>query len=83
MVTGKYIAPISLEYLFRTSIKPRVNISIIWRVVLNSFDIINNGLEWKVGDRHLIRFGIDPWACSGDRFKLSQQVVNWLREEAT
>lgn len=44
--------------------KTRENILVIWRVVLNSFDTISNGLAWQVGRRDKVKLSLDLWPSS-------------------
>lgn len=80
VVKGKYIAPLSLEDWLRNLFKSRVNISIVWRVVLNFFDIVNNQFMWRLGDERHIIIDIDPWEDNKDIFILYKQVFNWLKD---
>ena len=35
--------------------------SICWKVVIWSFDLIGNYILWKVGNGAYVRLGMDPW----------------------
>jgi hypothetical protein len=39
--------------------------SIIWKVVLNCFSMIGEGMAWKIDNRSKVRIGSDPWEGSG------------------
>jgi hypothetical protein len=34
----------------------------MWKAVQNAFEVVGNGLAWKVGSGNLLRIGRDPWA---------------------
>jgi hypothetical protein len=36
----------------------------MWKVVLKAFEVVGNGLAWRVGYGNLIRIGLDPWVGS-------------------
>lgn len=35
--------------------------SIIWKVAMLSFKLVEEGLVWQVGNREICRIGLDPW----------------------
>lgn len=79
MVTHKYIDPISLEYWIWRVDKPRENIYIIWRVVLNYFDTITSGLVWIISRRNRVRLGLDTWPSCGQNHLLPPPLIEHLR----
>lgn len=50
VVQHKYIAPRSLLDWLRNIDKRLSGVSIIWKAVIKSFDLISQGLVWKVGN---------------------------------
>lgn len=73
--------PSSLEDWVRRPDKQCSNISVIWRSVLNSFDIIDAGLAWRIGNGTKVRIGSDPWPGSDMRHILPQPLIDFLRDE--
>ena len=49
IVMQKYVHPMSLLDWIRSSVKQKRIMSICWKFVLCSFDIIGNNLVWKIG----------------------------------
>ena len=60
MVQQKYIAPRSILEWIKDPRKHHPGCSIMWKVVLKSFDLVGNGLAWKVGYGKNIHIGMDP-----------------------
>jgi hypothetical protein len=61
VVYQKYIAPLTtLDWIQNTN-KTSPGISIIWKYMINSFDLIGNSLVWRVGSGRSIHLGMDPW----------------------
>ena len=59
IVVQKYLYPLSLLDWNRSSVKQKMSMSICWKVVLWSFDIIGNNLVWKIGNGAEVRLGLD------------------------
>ena len=57
----KYVHPLSLLDLIRVSVKKKRCMSICWKAVLWSFDLIRNYIIWKVGNGADVRIDLDPW----------------------
>ena len=55
-------------------------IFLLWRDVLNYFNLIDSGLAYKVGNGHKVRIRVDPWPRSGDKHWMAQPIINFLRE---
>ena len=53
----KYIQPMSIVDWIRISSKQQNNISICWKSVFKSFDLIGDGVVWKVCNGATIRIG--------------------------
>ena len=54
----KYIYPLSLMDWIRVIVKKKLCMSICWKSVLWSFDLIGNYLIWKVGNGANVRIGL-------------------------
>lgn len=68
-----FISPFSLEEWVWLQNKPKVNISVIWRAVLNSFDLIAFGLACKVDNGVKVRIGVDSWCgCPSYTYRILQ-----------
>jgi hypothetical protein len=57
----KYICPTSLAEWIRNPKKSHQNGSIMWKALVKSFEVINQGLAWKVGRGNSLKLGSDPW----------------------
>ena len=62
----------------RVSVKKKRGISIFWKVVLCSFDLIGQFLVWKVGNGAEVRIGMDPWVGYKWRHSLSSSMIDKL-----
>ena len=38
--------------------------SIIWKALVQAYDLIGTGLVWRVGSGSRVRLGMDPWVGS-------------------
>jgi len=56
----KHIFPLSIEDWIRTSNKLHSNVSIIWKAMLTSFQLIEDGLAWRSGNGGQVRIGMNP-----------------------
>jgi hypothetical protein len=74
----KYILLNSLEYWICPLIKPLQNVSIIWKEIVTSFQVISNGLTWRIGRGSRVILGVDPWPGSGLRHILPEPVIQRL-----
>ena len=52
--------------------------SICWKVVLWSFDIIGNNLVWKIGNGVEVHLGLNPWVGCKWRHVLPQNLIEKL-----
>ena len=52
--------------------------SICWKAVLWSFDLIGNFLTWKVGNGTNVRIGLDSWVGCKWRHNLPMSLVDKL-----
>jgi hypothetical protein len=46
-----------------------------------TFPLIDEWMVWQVGNGKSVRIGEDPWVCSGDGFKLSDDLVGDLHDQ--
>lgn len=59
-----YISPCSLFDWIRTPKRRESRVSLIWKAIMASLDVIRGGLSWKVGNGRRVYIGIDPWPGS-------------------
>jgi hypothetical protein len=51
---------------------------VIWKAILNTFPLIENGLAWKLGNGNRFRLGKDPWPESEGNHLLTEQLIQCL-----
>jgi hypothetical protein len=61
VVTHKYISLSSLQDWIRSPIKKNTTSFIIWKAVTTSFDVVEEGLAWRIGNGNKVHLGLDPW----------------------
>jgi len=76
----KYIMHESLDTWIRNLAKSRASCSIIWKVVLKYFDLVEEGLAWKIGNGTQVRLGVDPWPGSGHAHILPHDLLAHLHD---
>ena len=54
--------------------KNRRGSSIIWKVMVQYFDLIGTGLVWRVGSRSRVRLGMDLWFGRGRTHILPEEI---------
>ena len=74
----KYIRPLSLLDWIRANGKKKRDISICWKSVLWSFDLIGYFLVWKVGNGESVHIGMDPWVGCKWRNLLPPHLIDKL-----
>eukprot|EP00253_Pinus_taeda_P004922 PITA_04922 len=74
----KYIWPLGTLDWIRLPNWNRTGASSIWKAILHSMPMIRDNLAWKIRDGTQARIGIDPWAGSGGRHILPQDLVEYL-----
>ena len=47
----------------------------IWKAIVNSFDLIENNLAWDVGNGESVLIGRDPWMGSIQQHLLPPDVI--------
>jgi len=50
----------------------------MWKAVHKAFEVVGNGLAWRVGSGHLFRIGLDPWAGCYRQHLLNADLRSWL-----
>jgi len=50
----------------------------MWKDVLNAFEVVGNGLAWRVGFGTLLRIGRDPWEDSSRENILPEELCSIL-----
>ena len=68
----------SLLDWIRSSVKQKRSMSICWKVILWSFDIIGNNLVWKIGFGAAVCLGINPWVGCKWRHHLPPLIIEKL-----
>lgn len=53
----------------------------VWKAIVQSFPLVGNWLAWKVGKWDKVRIGADPWVGSGERHKLSEELIVTLKNQ--
>ena len=76
----KYIYPLTLLDWIRVTVKKKKGISICWKDVLWSFDLIGQALVWKVGSGTEVCIGIDPWLGCKWRHVLPAPMIDQLHD---
>ena len=74
----KYIFGESLLDWIRNPRKSHVGGSVIWKAIVNSFDLIENNLVWDVGNGESVLIGRDPWMGSFQQHLLPPDVIELL-----
>ena len=59
----------------------KTSCSTIWKSLVKSLPIISNNLSWEVGRRFQIYLGIDPICGLGDKYPLSQNLVQEIHKK--
>ena len=50
--------------------------TIIWKELINDFQVVVEGLTWKVGNCQRVRIGADPWLGSERGQVIPQKLIN-------
>lgn len=78
IVKRKYIDPSPLEDWIRNPEKKDGKVSTIWKATIEAFQVIEQGLSWKVGNGENIHIGRDPWVGCSENFALSHGLIRHL-----
>jgi hypothetical protein len=78
VIIQNYIAPIHLEVWIRSQQKSKKGALVIWKSILNTFPLIENGLAWKIGNGNHFRLGKDPWPGCEWNHLLTEQLIQHL-----
>jgi hypothetical protein len=81
VVIHKYINPDTVEEWICRPVKVATQCTIIWKALINSFQVVGEGLAWKVGNGQRVRIGVDPWPGSERGHILPQQLINNLHDK--
>ena len=76
----KYVAPLSLLEWIRNPVLNFSGIFAIWKAVLKAFEVVGNGLAWRVGSGNLLKIGLDPWASSYREHLLTAKLHSKLEQ---
>ena len=76
----KYISPYSIEEWIQIPMKSHAGGSIFWKVVVKSFDVIEDSLAWMIRNGRKLRVGGDPWISCIKQHKLQDDSVLALRQ---
>jgi hypothetical protein len=61
VVTRKYISPDTVDECIHRPVKVATQCTIIWKALINSFQVVGEGLVRKVGNGQRVRIGANPW----------------------
>ena len=75
MVIQKHIAPLYVLEWDRMENKNKGGASIIWKAMVQAFDIVGSGLAWRVGSGRWVRLGMDLWVGSGRAHILLVEII--------
>eukprot|EP00253_Pinus_taeda_P030540 PITA_30540 len=78
VIKQKYIDLIPLEDWIRSQDKKTKHSSVIWKATVEAFIVIDQGLDWKVGDGKNVRIGRDPWVGCNASYALSPGLLRHL-----
>jgi len=81
VVIDKYISHNTMEEWVINPLKQLNNVSIIWKVVTNSFHLVCDWLIWKIGKGDKMKIGLNPWVGSRDIHKIPLQMIQELRNK--
>jgi len=79
IVKRKYIKSIPIDEWMCKTDKNTLNASTIWKATMNSFNIVEDALAWRVGNGEKLRIEIDPWVGCNEDFTLSREVMDSFR----
>eukprot|EP00253_Pinus_taeda_P007121 PITA_07121 len=80
VVVTKYISPSNTFDWIRQDQRNTANISIIWKAVISTKALIQNGLTWRIRSGPQVQLGLDPWVGCGNAHMLSEELRAHLSE---
>jgi hypothetical protein len=78
VIRQKYLAHESVEDWIRNNRKSHVGGSVIWKVVVKTFHILESNLVWNVGNGQNLKVGKDPWLGSAQQHLLPNHLIELL-----
>jgi len=75
---SKYISPPNLMAWIGQSQRLHTGVSIIWKAVIKSLDIIRVGITWKIQSGMKVRIVLDPWIRCGNIYRLPDDPKSFL-----
>ena len=72
-----YCSLVSIEWVMLEN-KSKGGYSIIWKAMVQAYDLIGTGLVWRVGSGSRVQLGLDPWVGSGRSHLLPEVVCLFL-----
>ena len=81
VIKQKYLYGESLLDWIRNPRKSHVGGLVIWKAIVNSFDLIENNLAWDVGNGESVLIGRDPWMGSTQQHLLPPNVIVLLGQQ--
>lgn len=78
VAVSKYINPSSVQAWIRQDTRMN-NISIIWKAVNNTKELICSGLTWRIRSGAKVQIGTDPWVGCGNTLSLTEHLRGHLQ----
>eukprot|EP00253_Pinus_taeda_P008270 PITA_08270 len=75
---AKYINPLNILDWICTQ-PNTLNISSIWKAVVNTIPLLRDGLTWRIREGNSVRIGKDPWVGCGNAHRLPNEVIDHLK----
>lgn len=75
---AKYVSPSHIMDWIRHDQRASSNIFIIWKLVINSINLIQYGLTWRILSGSSIRIGANPWIGCGNAHRLPVDLKHYL-----
>lgn len=79
-IEKNYISPGSMMHCVRSQRKSINNMSIHWKALVQSFDVISNHLAWRVGNGEQVRVGAGSVMGCGEGLRLPEGLITLLQE---
>lgn len=81
VAVSKYISPSNAYDWIRQDHRNNANISIIWKAVISTKDLLRNGLTWRIRSGSQVQLGIDPSVGCGNAHRLFEGLRAHLLEQ--